>query len=94
MNITQARPASGSQFAFVEGTAVFLDARTGTYVGANRMSTEIFEFLLTNPEVDSLVAHLLDRYDVSEDVLRRDVQRLLHELAQRGIVVVEAEEPE
>ncbi len=92
MKITEARPATDAQYAFVDGLAIFLDAQSGTYAGTNKIGTEIFQFLLDNHKIEDLVGHLLDRYEIGEEVLRRDVEKLLLELARRGILDVRTNE--
>lgn len=66
-----------------EGTSVLFSG--GTMLSLNYLGTEIWK-LCDGRSVEGVVAELLPRFDVEEEVLRADVAAFLDELAARGFV--------
>lgn len=81
------------QSTVVEGSTVILDARNGTYLGTNDVGARIFELLRQDDDPERIIAAILDEYAVSEDQVRRDVQKLLDQLAARGLVTITEDRP-
>lgn len=82
MSIPEARLVQGLEYGIVDGLVVFLCRKTGTYVGGNRLTTDVFELLLESPSVERLYSLLESRYDVDSDTLRSDVAELLSKMAE------------
>jgi hypothetical protein len=76
------------QLTVLEGSTVVLDAKNGVYLGTNDVGTRIIELLRTDGDAERAVAILLDEYDVSEEALRRDMQKLMDDLKSRGLLTV------
>ncbi len=73
----------------LEGEAVLLDLSTGTYFGLNEVGTRIWSSLAEEGDTDRVVRALMDEYEVSEEQLRRDVEALVVQLAEKGLVKID-----
>src|SRR5687768_4402900 len=76
------------QLTALEGSTVVLDAKNGVYLGTNEVGTRIIELLRAHGDPERVIAILLEEYAVSEEALRRDVQRLMDDLKSRGLLKV------
>lgn len=65
------------------GTSVLFSG--GTMLSLNYLGTEIWK-LCDGRSVDGIVAELVSRYDVEEEILREDVEAFLEELAAKGFI--------
>jgi hypothetical protein len=72
----------------VAGEAVLLDLATETYFGLNAAGARCWQLLTTAPSVRDAFEVLVEEYDVAPDELRRDLQTLLDELLERGLLDV------
>lgn len=68
------------------GTAVLFSG--GSMLSVNYLGMEIWK-LCDGETVDGVVAELLTRFEVEENVLRDDVQAFLDELAVKGFITYE-----
>lgn len=68
------------------GTAVLFSG--GSMLSVNYLGMEIWK-LCDGQTIDGVVAELLTRFEVEEDVLRDDVQAFLDELAVKGFITYE-----
>lgn len=93
MSASEARLVEGLEYAIVEGLVVLLCRKTGTYLGGSRLTTDIFELLLENPSIENLYSSLMDSYDVDPEILRSDVDDLLSQMAELGLVELEEAAP-
>ena len=82
------------QSVVLDGSTVVLDARNGVYLGTNDVGTRIIELLRIHGDPERVIAALTDEYDVSEDAVRRDVQKLMDDLKSRGLLTVMDDGPE
>jgi hypothetical protein len=74
----------------LDGEAVILDITAGIYFGLDDVSTAIWA-LVTRPGGASIAAirtKMLSEFDVTEEVLDRDLEAFLGTLQKRGLVVV------
>jgi hypothetical protein len=76
------------QLTVVDGSTVVLDAKNGVYLGTNDVGARIIELLRAHGDSERAVAVILDEYAVSEEAVRRDVQKLIDELTSRGLLTV------
>ena len=74
------------QLTVLDGSTIVLDARNGVYLGTNDVGTRIIELLRADGDPERAIATLLEEYDVAEEVLRRDVQKLMDDLARRRLL--------
>lgn len=71
----------------LDGEAVLLDTDGGAYFGLNSVGTRAWEILATPGATrGSLIATLLREFEVTRDVLERDVDALLTGLEQRKLI--------
>ena len=87
-NIT-ARPAFAipSQVLYreVDGQMVLLNLETEQYFGLNEVGAHIVTRLIEQPFDDAL-ASLTNEFEVDRSVLHRDVERLVGDLVQAGLL--------
>lgn len=69
----------------VDGEMVLLNLRTEQYYGLDRVGADIVTRLTTVPFPEAMDALCRD-YDVEDDVLRADVDRLTGELLREGLL--------
>jgi len=72
----------------LDGEAVLLDLGSGTYFGLNEVGTEIWQLIGSGATVAEVRAALLERFEVDEATARRDLDALVGELLERGLVEV------
>ena len=75
------------------GEVVLLNLQSGVYYGLDQVGSRVWQLLMQSRGVDDVCAALLDEYDVSAETLRADVERLVGELSDKGLVIVEAGDP-
>jgi hypothetical protein len=70
-----------------EGT-VLLHTESEIYFGLNRVGAQIWELLSDSPDLDAIVQSLSSDYpDVDGQVLRNDVEALVDQLKENGLLV-------
>ncbi len=65
---------------------VVADMRSGRYFGLDGVGARVWELLGQRATRGAIVDRLLAEYDVSRDVLERDVSALLEDLADRRLI--------
>ncbi len=73
----------------VANEAVLLELESGRYFGLNEVGARVWALLQQEPDLGSVEARLIDEYEVDPETLRRDLQRLVDELVQAGLLQVE-----
>jgi hypothetical protein len=71
------------------GEAVLLDLASGTYFGLDEVGTRIWQLLGEHGSDEPVVAALLDEYDIDEARIRADLDRLVGELHEKGLVQID-----
>jgi Coenzyme PQQ synthesis protein D (PqqD) len=74
----------------LSGEVVILGLRDAIYYGLQEVGARIWDLLQTPHSVREIVQHIVDEYDVPEEIASADVCRLIGELQQHGLVTVEA----
>ena len=70
-----------------EDDLVVYDANTELVHILNSTAAEIFELIdQESKTIDEIITCLLDKYDVTSDEIRNDVQEILDELVNKGII--------
>lgn len=78
-------------FRDIAGEAVVLNLSTGMYFGLDAVGTRIWRLLAEHGSSEPVVNTLLAEYDVEEERLRRDIEALLQQLLDKGLVARDAE---
>ena len=73
----------------VEGEAVLLDLKSGTYFGLNEVGSEVWEIIGTGASLGEIKDQLMDRFEVDRATLDRDLAALIAQLQDRGLVDLE-----
>jgi hypothetical protein len=71
----------------LSGETVLLNLESGVYYGLDAVGTRVWQLLQQGKTIDGVCEVMLEEYDVTPDVLRDDVFRLVSELRERGIVL-------
>ena len=70
----------------IDSEVVLFSLSTQHYYGLDELGTRVWQLLLEHHTVASILAAVQEEYEVDAVVLRRDVERLLGELAANGLV--------
>jgi len=70
----------------IQGDTVLLNKITGDYFSLNAVGTDIYNCLINEMEVNSIVDCLVDKYDVNAEQLKSDVIALIENLKENEIV--------
>jgi hypothetical protein len=65
---------------------VLLNLDTGVYYGLDTVGAEVWTLLSKELDFDSIIACLLEEYEVTDDQLRADVGELLEQLLEHQLV--------
>ena len=82
------KPSPNVVFQEVEGETVLLDLEREHYFSLDEVGARAWALLGEHDgDLESVVAAMLDEFDVDEQTLRRDLDRLLGQLRAAGLVV-------
>ncbi len=68
------------------GETVLLNLANESYFGLDEVGTRIWQVLAETSSLPDVVTRLLEEYDVAPEQLRADVERLVTQLAEAGLV--------
>jgi hypothetical protein len=74
----------------IDGEAVLLDLKSECYFGLNLVGTRIWRLLERDGDLRSVHKALLGEFEVEPDRLSEDIQALVAQLADAGLVTVRA----
>ncbi len=74
-------------FQEVSGEMVLMHLDTEQYFGLDAVGRRIWELLGEHGDTEQVLATLMAEYEVTESRLRADLQRLLGELLEAGLLV-------
>ncbi len=80
------RVAEGVVHKRVGDETILLDFDAGVYYGLDSVGARIWELLADARSLDAIVDTLLEEYDVTRDVLEKDVAALLAELESKQLI--------
>ncbi len=66
--------------------SVILNLDNGQYYGLDEIGTRMLELLQEHGDIDTVVSVLAEEYDAERQRIRADLQELLGELQEQGIV--------
>jgi coenzyme PQQ synthesis protein D (PqqD) len=72
----------------IDGEAVLLDLKSECYFGLNLVGTRIWRLLERGGDLRAVHAALLDEFEVESDRLKHDIEDLVSQLADAGLVTV------
>ena len=72
----------------VSGETVILDLKNESYFGMDEVGTRIWKLLQQEKDIQSITEAMLDEYDVEEKQLGKDIQALLSQLNEAGIITL------
>ena len=76
---------------FFEDNAVLLDLNKNVYYGLNNTASEFWKALMQLNSIDSALKEVLKLYNgYSADVIRQDMEELVHSFVQAGLLVLSA----
>lgn len=75
----------------LDGETVLLNLDSELYLGLNESGTRIFKSLDEADTIEAAYRDLLDRYDVEPERLRQELDRMLAELFEHGLLEVAAD---
>jgi hypothetical protein len=73
----------------VSGETVLLDLESENYFGLDEVGTRIWQLIKETNDLAAIYQTLLAEYDVSEERLQQDLDTLLGEISQLGLVTLE-----
>ena len=73
-------------FRELDGESVLLNLETESYLGLDAVGTRMWALFSTLPSIQAAYDTLLSEYDVAPEVLRRDVEALLDQMIEHGLV--------
>lgn len=72
----------------LDGEAVLLDLASGTYFGLNPVGSRVWELISASKTVGEIRVVIQQEFDVTDDVLTRDLDELFTTLEKRGLIRV------
>ena len=69
-----------------------IDGDTGVYFGLDTVGTRMWQLMSEHGSTDNVVETMLNEYEVEEGQLRRDLDNLIQQLSEKGLVKTDAEE--
>ena len=73
----------------LDGELVLLNLNNECYYGLDQVGTRIWKALCAAESIEAAHHALLDEYDVKSDTLESDMQKLLSELGEHGLIKIE-----
>jgi hypothetical protein len=75
-------------FRELDGESVLLNLDTESYLGLDDVGTRMWTLLTTLPSIQAAYEALLTEYDVTPGILRNDVEVLLGQMIEEGLVAL------
>lgn len=70
----------------VNGETVILDLKSEQYFGLDEVGTRIWQLLEEHGDLQKTFDIMLEEFDVAEDRLKEDMNKLLDQLAESGLI--------
>lgn len=86
------RVPDGVVFRDLAGEAVILNLDSGMYFGLNEVGTRCWHLFAEHGSFEQAIQTLLIEYEVEEVHLRRDIEALVQQLLDTGLVQTETQE--
>jgi hypothetical protein len=72
----------------VQGESVLLNLTSGNYFGLNEVGTRMWKACTSSASLREAAEVLLGEYDVERERLCRDIQNLIEQLVEHGLLAV------
>ena len=76
-------------FRELDGEAVILQLEAGMYFGLDPVGTRLWQLIETHGQLRPVLEAALQEFDVSPDVLERDLIELVSRLSEKELLVVQ-----
>ena len=86
-------PSPTTIFQEVEGEAVLLNLDRAEYFGLDETGTRVWELLQEHGSTGAIVEQMLQEFDVAPQRLEADLEHLLHDLLDNGLIALGPAEP-
>ena len=73
----------------ISGETVLLDLESECYFGLDTVGTRIWQLIETSSDLLSIFNTLLEEYEVEESRLRGDLETLINDVRDRGLISLE-----
>ncbi len=73
-------------FHELSGEAVLLNLASGQYYSLDEIGTQMWVLLAEHGEIEPVIAALLQEYEVTEQQLRVDLEKLISDLTVQGLL--------
>ena len=77
----------------IEGESVLLNLNNECYYGLDTVGTRMWELLTTADSIQAAYDALLNEYDVDPEILRLDLEELIGNLIEQGLMEIGIEQP-
>lgn len=74
-------------FQELSGEAVLLNLASGQYYSLDEIGTRMWALLTEHGEIEPVIASLLGEYQVTEQQLRSDLEKLVSEFTAQGLLI-------
>ncbi|HET8564162.1 MAG TPA: PqqD family protein [Candidatus Binatia bacterium] len=78
-------------FRDLSGEAVILNLSSGVYFGLDEVGTRMWDLFAEHGACEKVIQILLGEYQVEETRLRQDVDDLIRQLSEKGLVKIDTE---
>jgi len=79
-------------FRILGDEAVILNVASGVYFGLDNVGTRMWQLISEHGTRDKVIEVMLEEYDVEEAQLRTDLEKLIQQLSEKGLVKTDAQE--
>lgn len=73
----------------LDGEAVLLHLGSGMYFGANDVASRAWERIVAGASFGEVLATLVDEFEVSEEVARRDLEEFVAALEKEKLITID-----
>ncbi len=76
-------------FQQLDGEAVLLSTQSEIFFGLDSVGTQIWQLIEEHSELRTVVGILLEKYDVGEEELEKELLEFIEKLHAKGLVTIE-----
>jgi hypothetical protein len=72
----------------IDGESVLLNLKSESYFGLDDVGTRMWQVLTESESIEAAQASLLSEYDVQPQQLRQDLEDLIQQLVEHGLIEI------